>query len=331
MAKTIDKLKEKLINDVLSMSELENIMGKYDYIPVEVDSDDMIENVIKFTNFKSQIWIYGEMDNDNCILINKVSSVNRIHNDQTRVQPFKSYEDLNNVLNWFYERKKYEGWLIGWLMTSLGRRVGDIVSMKWKDLYKYNGKYRERLTTLKEEKTGKIVGVRLNRLAQSCIEEYCKVMNIDPMLHYDEKIFTIGDSWFRKQVKQAANESGIQYEVSTHSFRKFHASTIYKMHPQDVDRLTIVQSILGHSDPEKTKLYIGEIDEKIDQYNEDFADYMLKKRDGFDVEMDNSPVISMKVEDLREVLNIAWIKFRESEDKFDSISEILCIIEKNRV
>ena len=39
MAKTIDKIKGKILEQVLSQNELENIMAEYRYHPVEKDDD----------------------------------------------------------------------------------------------------------------------------------------------------------------------------------------------------------------------------------------------------------------------------------------------------
>ncbi len=70
---------------------------------------------------------------------------------------------------------------------------------------------------------------------------------------------------------------GLTYPISTHSFRKYYANTIYKLHPSRYfDNLMIVQTMMGHSDLETTKIYINEIDRKQDVYNNDYAEYMLK-------------------------------------------------------
>lgn len=347
MAKKIDEIKNELVGDVFSFEELENCMKKHGFLPAESEVEilDIQEDKTKkkrrektgcthaaiFVNDKNQIWLYGNMDENRCMLVLDVTQNNRVYSEPTRVEPFRSYEDLCAVLKWFYDNKKYDEWFIGWLMTSLGRRVGDTVSLKWSDLYTPGGEYRERLTTLKEEKTGKIVGVRFNKLAQSCVEEYCDVMKINPMEHYREQIFNISENWFRKQVKCTLEKCEIKYPISTHSFRKFYASTIYKMHPQDLDRLTVVQTMLGHSDPEKTKLYINEIDEKVDKYNLEYAEYMLKKRDGIAVEISNSPVISFKVETFRKILSLLFDLAVSGKEKFEAIDEVLGFAESNRI
>lgn len=324
MARKTDVIKEKILNEVLSMAELENIMAEFEFAPVESEDDT---ETIKFTNYKSQIWIEGETDTEENILVSNVSVVNRVESEPTRVEAFRSYEDLEKVLNWFWNNGHYNHWITAWLMTALGRRVGDTCNLKWSDLYKKDGNYRERLTQLKEEKTGKKVAPILNALAKMKIEEFISITKAAPLERYTEKIVDTKPSAFRKMLKKAVSEVGLEYAISTHSFRKYYANTIYKLHPQDADNLMIVQSILGHSDIETTKIYIGEIDRKIDKYNTDYADYMLGKSNGEDMEISNSPMMVIKSEDFREILSKCWEMSQSGISKFDGINELIGIAE----
>lgn len=328
MARKIDKMKNDIVGEVFSQTELENYMHDYNFTIVESDESEDTQNVIKFTNYKSQIWIECEMDEDNNILILNLKSISKINNESTRVEPFRTYQDLENVLNYFKENRMYHHWFTSCLMVSLGRRVGDTISLKWSDLFLQNGLYRERLTTLKEEKTGKVVGVKLNALAKYYIEEYCELVKIKPMEHYKERIFSSSDAAFRKMLKQAVQMIGLTYPISTHSFRKYYANTIYKLHPQDADNLMIVQTMMGHSDLETTKIYINEIDRKQDVYNNDYAEYMLKMKDGIDVEISNSPIFSAKWEDVRRLFSKCWDMAQNGEDKFDGINNLIGLAEK---
>lgn len=328
MARKIDKMKKDIVGEVLSFTELENYMQGYGFTIIESDEGESTNNIIKFTNYKSQIWVECEIDEDNNILILNLKSISKVNNESTRVDPFRTYEDLEKVLNYFLDNKMYHHWFTSCLMFSLGRRVGDTVALKWSDLFLTNGEYRERLTTLKEEKTGKVIGVKLNALAKIYIEEYCRMIEIKPMEHYKERIFSNSDAAFRKMLKQAVQASNLTYPISTHSFRKFYANTIYKLHPQDVDNLMIVQTMMGHSDLETTKIYINEIDRKQDVYNNDYSDYMLKMKDGVDVEISNSPILSVKWEDFREILSKCFDMARNGEDKFDVINKLIGVAEE---
>lgn len=325
MARKTDKIKEKILNEVLSITELENIMAEFEFVPVETEDDT---ETLKFTNYKSQIWIEGETDTEENILITNMSVVNRVESEEMRKDPFHSYEDLEKVLNWFYERKQYHHWITACIMVALGRRVGDTCKLKWSDFYKKDGSYRERLTQLKEEKTGKIVAPVINAYAKAKLEEYCRIIGIDPMEHYTEKIINQKPSALRKMLREKVLvDVGITYPASTHSFRKYYANTIYKLHPQDSDNLMIVQSMLGHSSPEITKMYIGEIDRKIDKYNADYANYMLGKSNGVNMEISNSPMMVIKAEDFREILSKCWEMSRTGISKFDGINELIGIAE----
>lgn len=324
MARKTDIIKEKILNEVLSMTELENIMAEFEFVPVESEDDT---EVLKFTNYKSQIWIDGETDTEENILVSNVSVVNRVETEPTRVEAFRSYEDLEKVLNWFWDNGHYNHWITAWLMTALGRRVGDTCSLKWSDIYKKDGNYRERLTQLKEEKTGKKVAPILNALAKMKIEEFIAITSVIPSDSYTEKIVDTKPSAFRKMLKRAVEEVGLSYAISTHSFRKYYANTIYRLNPQDSDNLMIVQSMLGHSSPEITKIYIGEFEKKQDKYMEKYSDYLISKGNGVDMEISNSPMMVIKAEDFREILSKCWEMSRTGISKFDGINELIGIAE----
>ena len=226
--------------------------------------------------------------------------------EETKVEPIHTFEELLAIEDYFKNGGQYQYWLIGWLIASLGRRVGDIVGLKWSDLYKINGSFRERLSTLKEEKTGKTIGLSFTNFAKARIEEYCKLENINPMERYNDGVFTVGSAAFRKNLKKAIDYVGIDYPVSTHSLRKFFGTMLAKLHPNDGNAIKIIQYIFGHSSEEITKVYIGTIDEKKDKFVGDLSDYLENSYEGKAYEIDNSPVITLKTADLRELIQAIY-------------------------
>lgn len=314
-------------NQDVSYNELEEYMYKNGYFPIETDNDNTDENILRFTNYKRELWVYCKQNDEHNLCVSKITPVTKKKGEITRTDPFYSYEDLEAVLIYFKNKGQWHHWLTGWLCASLGRRVGDILSLHWSDLFYQNGSFRERMTTLKEEKTGKVVGVRINEFAQKGIAEYCEHNYVDITNCYKENIFTTGTAAFRKALKEAVMETKIKGNISTHSFRKFYANTIYKLHDGDTDNLKIVQSILGHSSEEITRMYIGEIDRKIDRYNVDYANYMLGKYNGEAVELNGSPVVRFKAEDFRNLLSMAFEYGNKNADKFDTFNKMLFFAE----
>ena len=159
------------------------------------------------------------------------------------------------------------------------------------------------------------------------IEEFIAITSVIPSDSYTEKIVDTKPSAFRKMLKRAVEEVGLSYAISTHSFRKYYANTIYRLNPQDSDNLMIVQSMLGHSSPEITKIYIGEIEKKQDKYMEKYSDYLISKGNGVDMEISNSPMMVIKAEDFREILSKCWEMSRTEISKFDGINELIGIAE----
>lgn len=337
--KKIDKIKKELYGNVYSDTELDNLMTGKGF--TQIEADDLTEDgIIKYTNCKLQLWLTVDRDADDNILVTDIKSVTKVGGVATKVDPFHTFDDLNKVLIYFWNHEKYHHWLCGNLMTSFGRRVGDTLSLKWSDLFLTNGEYRERLVTLQEEKTGKVVGVRIHDYAKECIQKYCGQLNIKPMEHYQEPIFSIGNAAFRAALKKAVTEVGLIYPVSTHSFRKFYGNMMYKLHPQDADSLSIVQSMFGHSDPNVTKMYIGAIDEKIDRYNVDYAEYLMDAAKGKKVAFKNTPIYSLKSDDIRDILGVAYKLGKESTQMSESLASyqsfndmdlLLSLVEEKRV
>lgn len=92
----IDKMRSEMVGEVFSFTELENKMSTYDYVLVE-EGEDCPDEVIKFTNYKSQVWIDIESDDENNCLITSLKYSTRKSGDETKVDPFHCYEDLENV------------------------------------------------------------------------------------------------------------------------------------------------------------------------------------------------------------------------------------------
>ena len=109
MARTIDKIKEKILEQVLSQDELENIMVESHYYLIEDgDFDDSEDTeVIRFTNYSSHIWVDIERDEDRSVLVTNVRRISRTEYESTRSEPFRSYEDFEKIMNHFMDKKFY--------------------------------------------------------------------------------------------------------------------------------------------------------------------------------------------------------------------------------
>ena len=68
--KVIDKIREDVQNDVLSLDDINDIMSSHQYMQIEDEDDE--SNILKYSNGKSQIWLEYMSDGEEYI-VNEVT------------------------------------------------------------------------------------------------------------------------------------------------------------------------------------------------------------------------------------------------------------------
>lgn len=132
------------------------------------------------------------------------------------------------------------------LEANLGIRISDILNLKLNDIVRDGDRYRLDIT---EIKTGKKRVFTVPLDIYSYIQTYCINNGIKP----DERIFPLTERAVQKQLKIVCD--WLDYtDISTHSFRKFFATEIYKDNDYNI---ILVQKLLQHSTPAVTQKYIG--------------------------------------------------------------------------
>ena len=132
------------------------------------------------------------------------------------------------------------------LEANLGVRISDILKLRLDD-FKQSG---ERFfLDIVEQKTGKKRNFTVPAELYRYVKLYCLENGIAP----GERIFPITERAVQKQLKIVCDYC--EYEnISTHSFRKFFASEIYKNNGYDI---MLVKHLLQHSSAATTQRYIG--------------------------------------------------------------------------
>ena len=140
------------------------------------------------------------------------------------------------------------------LEGNLGLRISDILKLRLCDIVQDGGRHRLEIT---EQKTGKRRVFTVPLVIQQYIENYCLRHHIMST----EIIFPITERAVQKQLHTVCDYLG--YEgISTHSFRKWYATEIYKNSGYDI---ALVQRLLQHSSAATTQRYIGIEPQKIEQ------------------------------------------------------------------
>lgn len=132
------------------------------------------------------------------------------------------------------------------LEGNLGLRISDVLRLRPCDILRDGDRYRLEIT---EQKTSKNRVFTVPLLIQQYIENYCLRNNI----RRDERLFPITERAVQKQLHIVCDYLGFE-GISTHSFRKWYATEIYKANGYDI---ALVQRLLQHSSAAVTQRYIG--------------------------------------------------------------------------
>lgn len=145
------------------------------------------------------------------------------------------------------------------LEANLGLRISDIVKLRLADIVKDGERYR---LSIVEQKTKKARTFTVPLALYQFIRCYCMDNGIVP----DTVIFPVTERAVQKQLKLVCDYLGLQ-GISTHSFRKFYATEIYKRSHYNI---ALVQQLLQHSSAAVTQRYIGiqqqELEQAIEQH-----------------------------------------------------------------
>lgn len=147
------------------------------------------------------------------------------------------------------------------LEGNLGLRISDIMKLRPCDIVNDGGRFR---LSIVEQKTGKQRVFTVPLVIQQYIENYCLRNGIK----HSDLIFPITAREVQKVLARVCDYLG--YEgISTHSFRKWYATEIYRNNGYDI---ALVQRLLQHSSAAVTQRYIGIEPQRIEKAIEGHAE-----------------------------------------------------------
>ena len=132
------------------------------------------------------------------------------------------------------------------LQANIGLRIGDMLNLRRIDIIREQERYRLNII---EQKTGKNRYFTVPIEIYNFIMSYCSRHNISKTA----RIFQITERAIQKHLKNTCDYLGIG-GISTHSFRKFFATSIYINNDHNI---ILVQRLLQHSNVNTTNKYIN--------------------------------------------------------------------------
>lgn len=140
------------------------------------------------------------------------------------------------------------------LQANLGLRLSDILHLHICDIIKDAGRYR---LDIVEQKTNKARTFTVIPDLYNYMLQYAA----DNGINSKAKLFDLSERAVQKQLKIVCDYLNLE-NISTHSFRKFYATEIYKNNDCDIE---LVRHLLQHSSAAVTQRYIGIQSAKVEQ------------------------------------------------------------------
>ena len=140
------------------------------------------------------------------------------------------------------------------LEANLGLRISDIIHLRLADIVKDGERYR---LSIVEQKMKKARTFTVPLALYQFIRCYC----LDHGISAESIIFPLTERAVQKHLKLVCDYLGYR-GISTHSFRKFYATEIYKDSGYNI---ALVQQLLQHSSTAVTQRYIGIQQQELEQ------------------------------------------------------------------
>lgn len=147
-------------------------------------------------------------------------------------------------------------------------RIGDLLKLRWEDVFDETIRQFRQHIQIKEQKTGKERIVAINQTQRKALEEYYAVCGSSKQSDYlfpSRKQTGLPLSRYQayRIVKEAAKNTGLEEHIGCHSLRKTFGYHAWKQGTQPA----MLMNLYNHSSYQVTKRYLGiEQDEKDDVY-----------------------------------------------------------------
>lgn len=180
----------------------------------------------------------------------------------SKTNPIKDKTALEKFKNYYLSENNFRNYALIILGLNTALRIGDILALKWEDVYNFPEKHFRKHICLTEQKTGKESTIAMNEAAVSVLCLVKKQLLETKEVPFPEKyLFTSGRNkdmplsryQAYRVIKKAAEAAGLEENVSCHSLRKTFGYYAWK---QGVPP-AMLMNIYNHSSYQITKRYLG--------------------------------------------------------------------------
>lgn len=178
-------------------------------------------------------------------------------------EPIRDKNQLKALSEYFLKRGQLRNYALIVVGTHTALRISDLLRLRWVDVYdEGRGEFRAH-TTITEHKTGKSKTIALNKRVLNALRllfPHRRSEFIFASNRKSGKAISRVQAW--RIIHAAVVAVGIAGKIACHSLRKslgYHAWTSGKVSP------VVIMELLGHSNYETTRRYVGVIQDDLDK------------------------------------------------------------------
>jgi integrase len=182
-----------------------------------------------------------------------------------KTQPIKDLTDIQRLKQYYLDRQQIRNYTLVTLGMNTSLRIGDLLLLKWENVYDFDSECYYRHLKVLEQKTGKNTLIALNRASLLALNN---LKNSQSPISGKDYIFRSREGGNRpisriqafRIIKNAASELHIEGTISCHSLRKTFGYHAWRKGVPPA----VIMTIYNHSSLEITKRYLS-----IDQDDKD--------------------------------------------------------------
>ena len=176
--------------------------------------------------------------------------------------PIKDKRQLHQMADYFLKRGQVRNYVLLNLGVHTALRIGDLLRLRWEDVYNESKDSFYTHVTITEHKTGKTKTIALNQQVIKALRLYLPMRRGAYIFVSRRGNGPISRVQAWRIIHDAAVHLGLPRHISCHSLRKtwgYHAWTSQAVSP------VVIMAIYNHSSYEITKRYLGVAQDELDR------------------------------------------------------------------
>ncbi|MCL2287167.1 MAG: tyrosine-type recombinase/integrase [Firmicutes bacterium] len=177
-------------------------------------------------------------------------------------QPIRDISHVRALTNYYLNLGQHRNHLLILFGLHTALRIGDLLTIRWRDVYDFGQKCPRKTLTIKEQKTGKSKTLALNAKIVKALKHSAATAKPHEFLFANPHTGKAITRTQARRIIQAAGEAiNLPSGISCHSLRKtfgYHAW-------QNGISPAVIMEIYNHSNLNHTRRYLGVVQDDLDK------------------------------------------------------------------